>query len=124
MEERLLQLGSWLAINGNAVYGTKPWLTAQNDTLTKDVYYTTSGSTFHVFFFDWPSDGILRLGSVTPFKTTVFYLNDGSNEGIRLSHSIAGDRSALVNLTCYPTPIRPGLEWAWTLRVEGFDTSR
>ena len=25
MEERLLQIGSWLKINGDAIYGTKPW---------------------------------------------------------------------------------------------------
>jgi alpha-L-fucosidase len=25
MEERLLQIGSWLAINGDAIYGTRPW---------------------------------------------------------------------------------------------------
>ncbi|MPC34845.1 Alpha-L-fucosidase [Portunus trituberculatus] len=33
MEERLRQMGSWLAINGEAIYGSKPWA-HQNDTLT------------------------------------------------------------------------------------------
>nr|XP_045587145.1 plasma alpha-L-fucosidase-like [Procambarus clarkii] len=37
MEERLRQLGSWLDINGEAVYDTTPWQ-HQNDTVTPGVW--------------------------------------------------------------------------------------
>ena len=36
-EERLRQLGAWLAVNGEAIYGTIPW-TFQNDTINSDVW--------------------------------------------------------------------------------------
>ena len=39
-EERLRQLGEWLGVNGEAIYASKPWK-AQNDTLTKDIWYAT-----------------------------------------------------------------------------------
>ena len=36
-QERLLQVGSWLKINGNAIYATRPWR-IQNDTINQDVW--------------------------------------------------------------------------------------
>lgn len=38
--ERLLQMGNWLKINGEAIYESRPW-THQNDTKTPDVWYTS-----------------------------------------------------------------------------------
>ncbi len=37
-QERLLQMGEWLRINGDAIYSTVPW-TKQNDTITSGVWY-------------------------------------------------------------------------------------
>lgn len=38
--ERLREMGSWLKINGEAIYESHPW-THQNDTKTPDVWYTS-----------------------------------------------------------------------------------
>jgi len=40
-EERLRQLGSWLQVNGEAIYASKPW-TYQNDTVTPAVWLVIS----------------------------------------------------------------------------------
>ena len=39
-QERLLNMGLWLSINGEAIYSTKPWA-YQNDTVTKGVWYVS-----------------------------------------------------------------------------------
>lgn len=38
-QERLLTLGQWLSVNGQAIYSSSPWY-HQNDSLTPDVWYT------------------------------------------------------------------------------------
>ena len=40
-EERLRQLGSWLDVNGEAIYSSIPW-SHQNDTLTDKAWYVSN----------------------------------------------------------------------------------
>lgn len=40
-EERLLEMGAWLQVNGEAIYDSIPWR-YQNDTPAQDIWYTAS----------------------------------------------------------------------------------
>ncbi|EZA56254.1 hypothetical protein DMN91_009980 [Ooceraea biroi] len=64
-EERLRGMGDWLAINGEAIYDTKPW-TTQNDTLTGSVWYTQSKDEKRLYasILEWPDDDVLEVGSL------------------------------------------------------------
>ncbi|KFD56951.1 hypothetical protein M514_02208 [Trichuris suis] len=94
-EERLYSIGKWLNITGEAIFETVPWA-HQNDSLTKDVWYTTrkpqsmgrvdnktifpKGNYVYAFFFNWPEDGTLQLGSVKGTDRTEAVLMGSSDK--------------------------------------------
>ena len=62
----LKQIGAWLKVNGEAVYGSKrgpfdylPW-----------GYSTRKGEMLYLFVLQWPKDGMLRVPMVTPIEKT------------------------------------------------------
>jgi len=65
-EERLIQIGSWLNINGAAIYSTSPWR-VQNDTADQIIWFTQSkDGTVNAIFLEWPQDNQLKLMSPKP----------------------------------------------------------
>lgn len=62
-QERLLQMGEWLAVNGEAIYGTNPWK-YQNDSLSGQTWYTSKGNVVYATTLRWPESGMLKLADV------------------------------------------------------------
>jgi alpha-L-fucosidase len=72
VEQLLAQMADWIAINGEAIYGTRPWTTwgegavqiegghfKEDATFTADdVRFTTKDGTLYAFSLGWPAKGL------------------------------------------------------------------
>uniref|UniRef100_A0A8C4QTC4 alpha-L-fucosidase n=1 Tax=Eptatretus burgeri TaxID=7764 RepID=A0A8C4QTC4_EPTBU len=65
----LQAVGTWLKVNGEAVYGSSPWR-AQNDSTTPAIWYTTRGGAVYATVLAWPVNNIITLGSIVATTNT------------------------------------------------------
>lgn len=115
-KERFNQTGAWLAVNGEAIYSSSPWL-FQNDTNTSYVWYTanTKSGMVYAHLLEWPQNYKVVLGALAgmqPSKVTLL------GYGTDLTFSVLLDG---VQVTLPYLPLDTPLKWAWVLRIEGLN---
>ncbi|WP_282117211.1 alpha-L-fucosidase [Cellulophaga baltica] len=128
VQERLLQMGEWLAVNGEAIYGTRPWKIygegpaevveghlsehKNPDNTADDIRFTTNDDILYATVLDWPEKEVLikSLGSQEQKIKSIHLL--GSQEVINWKQS----ETALI---IQPSKSKIG-DFAFVYKIEFF----
>src|SRR3569623_693611 len=113
--DRLIGIGDWLQVNGEAIYGTTIWNVCQNETASS-VFYTRRADRLYVHFTQWPKNSILRLDCpVSTMKTKATMLGYPSELRTTDSLAVAGIAIELPKLTPDMVPC----QHAWVVVLTG-----
>jgi alpha-L-fucosidase len=129
VEVMLAQLAAWNAVNGEAIFGTRPWQAYGEGTVqykgghfnedytytAKDIRFTTKGATLYAIALGWPQDGQLTLKSLVA----------GGGKGNRIKRVELLGHKGKLNFTqsadglVVSLPAEKPCEYAWSLKITG-----
>ncbi|MEF8884004.1 MAG: alpha-L-fucosidase [Haloarculaceae archaeon] len=114
-KRRLRALGEWLSVNGEAVFGTRPWVVAEDDHSDVEVRYTWREGALYATALAWPEEELTlgipaQTGSI-PDDAAVL-----SADGGRPCGTSTQRETVTVSL-----PDRPDHDYAYAVRFEGVD---
>jgi len=109
-QQVLLAIGQWLGVNGDAIYGTRPWKMSEEDR----VHFTTKGQTLYAISLAWPTNDLIipALGQGR--------LLDGKIEKVELlGHNGALDFTQDADGLKVKFPSEKPCDFAYALKITG-----
>ena len=118
--DRLTGLGAWLGVNGEAIYATKPWSVAQNDTAAS-AWYTSTSSAVYTILLAWPASGAVALVAPTGVAgaTNITLVGGSAGSLAWVPLRAAGAPGIVVTMPAVAPGSALAAASAWTLKIEG-----
>jgi alpha-L-fucosidase len=113
-KNRVLGLGKWLEINGQAIYGTRPWVRAEGKTAEGiGVRFTQKADKLFVFLLDTPKNSTITINSLIVakdakikwlgYEESISWVQKGQNLMIEFPKTLS--ESPAYTLSIMPKPL-------------------
>ena len=116
MQQRLLEIGKWLKINGDAIYNTRAFIITKKDEAintetNKTIFFTQKNKDVFIICLGWPKSDIILKGVSKDSKVQVELLGTGKTVSVKKT----GDNLLITPPALTPDDYQPG----YVFRVSG-----
>ncbi len=110
MQERLLDIGDWLSVNGEAIYGTREYTVSSVEGDNQTLYFTSKKNVIYCIFTKWNDTIRINLSPGESVKNVNFLGYGGQIKWKMENHQL---RVEIPKLTIDEIPCL----YAWTLKI-------
>ncbi|MBN2092394.1 alpha-L-fucosidase [candidate division KSB1 bacterium] len=110
MQQRLKDMGDWLKVNGEAIYGSRKWAKSPKVTAATKIFFTTKGKDLFVICTKFPEKPFVVENIARPTAANLL----GFKDGVKISFKNG-------KLTITPPPVTPAnnpCQYAWVFKLK------
>ena len=130
VEQALDQMAGWIAVHGEGIYDTRPWLVYGEGAVkakggsfkedfaysAKDIRFTTKGATLYAFAMGWPEDGQVTIRSLAKLEA-----GNAISEVSLVGYNGKVEWNQTTNGLMVKVPGRKVSDYTCALRISGTD---